>query len=283
MRSAAPSRTILRPAIGRAAHQLFDAPVIFHDPIAVGLVPETSEQAILAAADDHRALHSALFRAMVAVRSRFAEDRLAEAAARGIGQYVMLGAGLETFPWRQPDFARRMRLLLADHPATLAWSRERFRERRLPEPENLFFAAADLEQDGLVAELAKAGFDPRIPTFVSALGVVHYLTAGAVDALFRFVSVLPRASEIMFTFPVTEDELDGEEREEVRVTIARTAEMGEPWLTRARASDMAARLRRCGFDDVFHLAPEVAEQRYFAGRRDDLRAPRREQLIAAIV
>jgi O-methyltransferase involved in polyketide biosynthesis len=81
----------------------------------------------------------------------------------------------------------------------------------------------------------------------------------------------------------TEDELDGEEREEVRVTIARTAEMGEPWLTRARASDMAARLRRCGFDDVFHLAPEVAEQRYFAGRRDDLRAPRREQLIAAIV
>jgi O-methyltransferase involved in polyketide biosynthesis len=134
-----------------------------------------------------------------------------------------------------------------------------------------------------VAELAKAGFDPTIPTFVSALGVVHYLTAGALDALFRFVAVLPRASEIVFTFPVTEDELDGEEREEVRVTIARTAEMGEPWLTRARASDMAARLRRCGFDDVFHLAPEVAEQRYFAGRRDHLRAPRREQLIAAIV
>jgi methyltransferase (TIGR00027 family) len=283
MRSGTPSRTILRPAIGRAAHQLFDAPLVFRDPIAVGFVPEASEQAILAAAADHRALHSALFRAMVAVRNRFAEDRLAAAVERGIGQYVMLGAGLETFPWRQPDFARGMRLFLADHPATLAWSRDRFRERGLSQPENLAFAAADLEQKGLAADLAQAGFDPRIKAFVSALGVVHYLTADAVTALFRFVATLPRGSEIVFTFPVTEEELEGEERDEVRVSIARTAEMGEPWLTRARPSDMIAWLHRCGVPDVFHLTPDLAHQRYFAGRRDDLRAPRREQLIAAVV
>jgi methyltransferase (TIGR00027 family) len=283
MLSGTPSRTILRPAIGRAAHQLFDAPLIFRDSIAVGLVPEASEQAILAAADDYRALHSALFRDMVAVRNRFAEDRLAEAAARGLGQYVMLGAGLETFPWRQPDFAHAMRLFLADHPATLAWSRDCFRQRGLSQPENLVFVAGDLEQHGLAADLAQAGFDPRIPTFVSALGVVHYLTAGAVTALFRFVAALPRESEIVFTFPVTEEELEGEERDEVRVSVARTAKMGEPWLTRARPSDMVAWLNRCGVPDVFHLTPDLAQQRYFAGRRDDLRAPRREQLIAALV
>jgi methyltransferase (TIGR00027 family) len=283
MRSGAPSRTILRPAIGRAAHQLFDTPLIFRDPIAIGFVPEASERAIRAAAEDHAALHSGLFRAMVAVRNRFAEDRLAEAAARHIGQYLMLGAGLETFPWRQPDFAWGMRLFLADHPATLAWSRDRFRERGLSQPENLAFVAVDLEQDGLAAELEEAGFDRRIPTFVSALGVVHYLTAGAVTALFRFVATLPRGSEVVFTFPVTEDELDGEERDEVRVSVARAAEMGEPWLTRARPSEMVAWLNRCGVSDVFHLAPEIAQQRYFAGRGDALRAPRREQLIAAVV
>jgi methyltransferase (TIGR00027 family) len=278
----APSRTILRPAIGRAAHQILDRPLIFADPVAVGLVPEASEAAILAAADEHRALHSGLFRAAVALRARFAEDRLAAAAARGVRQYLMLGAGLETFPWRQPDFARRMHLVLADQPATLAWSRERFAARKLVPPENLTFAAADLDDD-FAGALASAALDMRVPTFVSVLGVVHYLGAGAVDALFRFVAQLPKGSEIVFTFPVPEDELADDERDEVRVTVARTAAMGEPWRTRVSASEMVARLRRAGVADVFHLTPELAQQRYFAGRSDGLRAQRREQLIAAIV
>jgi methyltransferase (TIGR00027 family) len=283
MLSATPSRTILRPAIGRAAHQLFDRPLIFTDPVAVGLVPEATEAAILAAAEEHRALHSGLFRAAVALRARFAEDRLAAAAQRGVRQYLMLGAGLETFPWRQPDFARRMRLVLADQPASLAWSRERFAARKLTAPENLMFAAADLADGGFAGALIQAGVDLHVPTFVSALGVVHYLRADAVETLFGFVGKLPAGSEIVFTFPVPEDELSEDEREEVRVTVARTAAMGEPWRTRVPASEMAARLRRAGVADVFHLTPELAQQRYFAGRSDGLRAQRREQLIAGIV
>src|SRR5262245_15836305 len=157
MLSGTPSRTILRPAVGRAAHQLIDRPLIFADPIAVGFVPEASEAAILAAADEHRALHSGLFRAMVALRSRFAEDRLAAAADRGVRQYLMLGAGLETFPWRQPLFARPMRLVLTDHPTTLAWSRARIDERGLAVPENLAFAGVDLEDADFAGELAQAG------------------------------------------------------------------------------------------------------------------------------
>jgi methyltransferase (TIGR00027 family) len=274
---------MLRPAIGRAAHQLLDRPLIFTDPLAVGLVPEASEAAILAAADEHRALHSGLFRAAVALRARFAEDRLAAAAERGVRQYLMLGAGLETFPWRQPDFARRMRLVLADQPASLAWSRERFAARKLVAPENLTFAAVDLEDGGFAGALAEAGFDVRLPSFVSALGVIHYLGADAVDALFGFVGKLPKGSEIVFTFPVPEDELADDEREEVRVSVARTAAMGEPWRTRLPASEMAAHLRRAGVAEVFHLTPELAQQRYFAGRGDGLRAQRREQLIAAVV
>src|SRR5262245_9258353 len=120
MRPGQPSKTILRPAIGRAAHQLLDTPCIFEDPVAVGLVPEATAEAILQADADHRALSSRLYRALVALRSRFAEDRLAEAAARGAAQYLILGAGLDTFPWRQPPFARALRICLPDPPATRA-------------------------------------------------------------------------------------------------------------------------------------------------------------------
>jgi O-methyltransferase involved in polyketide biosynthesis len=102
-----PSQTMVRTAIRRAAHQLLDSPRIFDDPLAVDLIPETSEQAILATADDHLRPMSTMLRSVFALRSRFTEDRLAEAALRGVSQYVILGAGLDTFPWRQPHFAGR--------------------------------------------------------------------------------------------------------------------------------------------------------------------------------
>jgi len=124
-----PSRTLLVPAVRRAAHQLLDTPLIFNDPIAVGLVPEASEYAIRNALEDHRRSEAMLVRSLFALRSRFAEDRLAAAAARGVRQYVILGAGLDTFPWRQPDFARGLRIFAADHVATLAWTQVRFWER----------------------------------------------------------------------------------------------------------------------------------------------------------
>src|ERR1700676_2088813 len=110
------SQTMVRTAIRRAAHQLLDRPRIFEDPIAVGLIPEASEQAILGAGDDHRAPLQTLFRSLFAFRTRFAEERLARAAARGVCQYVIVGAGLDTFPWRQPDFAKALRIFFVDHP-----------------------------------------------------------------------------------------------------------------------------------------------------------------------
>src|SRR5215468_9204583 len=138
-----PSQTMLRTATLRAAHQLLDKPPILHDPIAVGLVPKPSEQAVLATLDEY--LDPVALRLYFALRSRFAEDRLAEAVSRGVRQYVIVGAGLDTFPWRQPPFANAMRIFFVDHPATLAWSTERFKERGLPTPPNVTFVAADLE------------------------------------------------------------------------------------------------------------------------------------------
>src|SRR5690348_4711854 len=171
MLSGQPSRTMLRPAIMRAAHQLLDRPLIFTDPVVVGLLPETSEHAILTAVEDHRAPAALRHRAMFSLRSRFTEDRLAAAAARNVRQYVMLGAGLETFPWRQPEFARDMRIFLSDHPDTLSWTKERFQDRGLAAPSNLTFVPADLRGPQLGQRLAEFGFERDAPSFFSMLGV----------------------------------------------------------------------------------------------------------------
>jgi methyltransferase (TIGR00027 family) len=276
-----PSRTLLRTAIRRAAHQIFDAPVIFNDPIAVGLVPEASEQAILATAAYHTAPVPTLLRSLSAMRSRFAEDRLADAVESGACQYVIVGAGLDTFPWRQPTFSQDIRIFYADHPTTLAWTRERIRERGLSMPPNLTFVPVNLEGDDLGRQLGNFGFRSAAGTFCSTLGVVQYLSRDAVERLFHFVGSLKPPSEIVFSFVPPDNALDGDDLAAATQAMVLTEAMGEPWKSRFQVSDLSDVLARAGFCDIFHLTPEVAQQRYFAGRRDTLRAHRLEQLIAA--
>jgi methyltransferase (TIGR00027 family) len=276
-----PSRTLLRTAIRRAAHQIFDTPTIFSDPIAVGLVPEASEHSIRAAASDHAAPVPTLLRSLSAMRSRFAEDRLADAVASGARQYVIVGAGLDTFPWRQPTFAHDIQIFYADHPTTLAWTRERIRERGLSMPSNLTFVTVDLEEDQLGKQLRDFGFEPKAGTFCSTLGVVQYLSRDAVERLFHFPASLTPPSEIVFSFVPPDDELDGDDLAAATQAVVLTEALGEPWKSRFHVSDLIDLLVRAGFRDVFHLTPEVAQQRYFAERRDMLKAHRLEQLIAA--
>src|SRR5215467_4284714 len=153
------SISMVRTAMRRAAHQVFDRPRIFEDPVAVGLIPEASEKAILASVEEHRAPLPTLLRALFAFRNRFAEDRLAEAVARGVSQYVVVGAGLDTFAWRQPAFAYRIQIFYVDHPASLAWTMAQFRQCGLPMPPNLSFVAADLETRELAVRLDVHGFE----------------------------------------------------------------------------------------------------------------------------
>jgi methyltransferase (TIGR00027 family) len=278
-----PSRTLLRSAVRRAAHQLLDQPLILDDPIVVDLVPEASDQAFLDSLDGSLAPDPKLSRILFAVRSRFAEDRLREAAARGVRQYVMAGAGLDTFPWRQPEFAKDMQLFAADHPASLAWTRERLRERGLPKPANLTFLPVDLEQERLGDRLTACGFQPAIATFCSALGLLQYLEQDAINALLRFTAALPTGSEFVCSFAPPDDELDRHDLDTATEGMARTAAIGEPWKSRLRARDLIERLARFGFSNIFHLTPELARQRYFSGHHDIQRPPRWEQIMAAIV
>ena len=283
MMSGQPSRTLLGTAIRRAQHQVLDTPLIFEDPIIINLLPELADPAAVAELRSFCEPALVLLRSLFAMRSRFAEDRLAEAVRRGVRQYVMVGAGLDTFPWRQPTSAQNMVIFAADHSASLIWTHRRLRDRGLARPANLIHVPVDLEDCRLGDALAACGFDHDTASFCSVLGVVQYLSDNAIDALLRFAASLKTGSEIVFSFVTPDDELDGEDLDITIRSVARTAMLGEPWKTRLQPQELLQRLTRLGFSNVFHLTPELAQARYFAGRTDGLRAPRWEQLIAAVV
>jgi methyltransferase (TIGR00027 family) len=277
------SQTMLQTALLRAAHQLLDAPRIFDDPIAVDLVPEASREAILREEPKYRAPILSGRRASVVLRSRFAEDRLAAAAARGVRQYVIAAAGLDTFAWRQPTFARAMRIFVTDLPESLAVLQACVRRRGLPQPANLSYVPIDLEQKEPLGPLVAAGFDPHLPAFCSALGIVQFLTPEAVDALLTFAARRATGSEIVFSFTPPDDELDARARSGVRESRLRTRGYGEPWLTRLRPGELTARLRLLGYGDFELLTPDLANRRYFHGRADGLASTSSGQVMAAIV
>ena len=143
------SQTLLIASIMRARHQLFDAPVVLDDPVVLKLVPEAQDPGVLTEFGESRASMASLMRSMFAVRSRFTEDRLARAAARGVRRYVMFGAGLFTFPWRQPDFAKDMQIFAVDHPASLIRPIRCSDNADLPDRLTLFASRWTLSKDAL--------------------------------------------------------------------------------------------------------------------------------------
>jgi methyltransferase (TIGR00027 family) len=278
------SRTTQRPALLRAAHQLLDDdPKIFVDPLAVGLIPEASAEAIFADAALMHGRPYQLLRSVFVVRARYAEDCLAEAVRDGVGQYVILGAGLDTFAYRQPAYARQLKIFEVDHPATQAWKRTRLAAQGITPPRNLRYVAVDFERDNLERRLAESGFSTRRPAFFSWLGVVQFLSAPAIDATLRFVAGLPRGSAITFSFAVSHDLLDGEHLELARYSVESCASRGEPWVSLHRPGELRVIAERAGFSESEPLGPEAVGERYFSNRTDGLRAPRHEQLLTARV
>ena len=284
MKEDSPSFTAIRPALLRAAHQLLDDdPKILVDPVAVGLVEGSSETELLAQSDDLQQPLLARLRSLFVLRSRFAEDALEEAVNACVRQYVILGAGLDTFAYRQPSWASSLRIFEVDHPTTQRWKRARLIEANVALPSNLEFCAVDFEQSSLGAALAATSLDFKVPTFFSWLGVTQYITDDAIDATFRFVRSFPRRSEMVFTSVPPDHLLDQEEVDFVKAIMARNASHGEPWISRFDPCELTERLLHLGFSHAFHLSSDQADARYFAGRRDALRVTKIEQLIRATV
>ena len=258
----APSRTAFRVADRRAAHQLLDWPLVFEDPLAVRIVggaANTSESPMA------RAL-----RAFVAVRSRFAEDRLINAVSRGVQQYVLLGAGLDTFAYRNRP---AVRVFEVDHPATQSWKRELLEEAGIAPPDTARFVAVDFEHDDLAKRLVEAGFDLHEAAFFSWLGVTPYLTREAFDETLGFLRSTARESGVAFDWCVEPSMLNDMERMAVEALAARVAAAGEPFRLFFQPEDLEASLRAAGFDSIETLGRDEINARYFADRSDGLHVP----------
>jgi methyltransferase (TIGR00027 family) len=222
-------------------------------------------------------------RANIAVRSRHAEDELAKAARRGVGQYVILGAGLDSFAYRPAREAATLRVFEVDHPATQAWKRGRLAERGIPPTRSLTFAPIDFERQSLDDALRDAGFRTDEPAFFSWLGVTTYLTRDAILRTLRSVAALPPGTAIVFTYAASPNTLNAEQRSTFEAAAGRVAELGEPWRSFFEPEGLAQDLRDVGFASTEDLGPAEIQARYFADRSDGFAAGPTGHLALAAV
>ena len=215
-------------ALARALHQsLDDKPLILDDPIAplmVDIAGEADARRVEAAVQPR----SKQQRTIMVVRSRYAEDCLAEAAGRGARQYLVLGAGLDTFAYRQPPWAGALSIYEVDHPSTQRLKRARLDAAGIALPMNLVFVPIDFESDALGEVLRRAGFDWKASTFCSWLGVTMYLTDAATDETLATLRGLPPGSEVVLSFNLPSEAVPVADVERVRALIAAMAATDEP-------------------------------------------------------
>lgn len=276
----AASQTALGTAYLRAAHQMLDGePRLLDDPVAVTLLGPDAWGRIQANAEAYRSPVAQELRAHVVLRSRFAEDRLAEAMGRGITQYILLGAGLDTFAFRQPQWAHSLRILEVDHRQTQLLKRQLMDAADLSSPPNVSFLSIDFERESLHECLLREGVALDEPTFFSWLGVTMYLQEPAIDAVLRFVTSFPAGSEIVLTFAQPPEQ----KTDATAGLAARTAGFNEPMVSFFTPVAMEIKLRRAGFSGIDFLSPQESEIRYFSQRPLDLPVPKRTAILAAQV
>jgi methyltransferase (TIGR00027 family) len=264
---ARPSRTAYRVAVRRAVHQIIDHPNVLHDPIAVAIVG--ADAVTNAVTNNAKSDRFPSLRAFVVARSRYAEDELAQSIRNGVTQYVVLGAGLDTFAYRNPF--ENLRVFEVDHPATQAWKREKLNVANIPIPSNLTFVPVNFEMETIRGGLQSAGFDASAKTFFSWLGVTPYLTREAFDATVHLVAAMPAGSGIAFDYTLARSSLNFQERMALDALSSRVASAGEPFQLFFETPRLVEDLRRAGFDHIEDLPPSEINARYFSNRADGLK------------
>ncbi len=204
----------------------------------------------------------------MAVRSRFAEDELANSVGSGITQYVVLGAGLDTFACRNPYTG--LRVFEVDHPATQQWKREQLQAAGIAIPSYAVFVPIDFERETLGDALERSGFRMDHPAFFSWLGVVPYLSERAFEDTLNFIAAMPKPSGVVFDYGVARSALSWRERLVLDALAARVAAAGEPFRLFFEPEQLAAQLRRSGFNHIEDLGSAEINRRYFSGRADGL-------------
>jgi len=217
------------------------------------------------------------------VRSRYAEDELEKAVRNGMTQYVLLGAGLDSFAYRRHDLVERLSVFEVDYPSTQQWKRGRLRELNTPVPSNLTFVPVDFERQTLIEALSAAGYRVEEPAFFSWLGVTQYLAEDAIVRTLQEIASLVTGSEIVFEYLVPEERLEGVEREYLASVKAGSARRGEPWRGCFEPARLEGLVKGLRFTEFTDLDAEAINARYFANRRDGLRSPSADHLVRARV
>ncbi len=271
------SRNAQAVAAIRAAHRRYDSPLIYDDPCAYRLCGSAWRAVVR-----FRALHALVFGRLLHVlrpvhgqllaRARFAEDHLEGAVRRGVGQYIVLGAGFDSFAVRLPAWARKLRVFELDRPQTLEEKRRRLERAGLSCPDNLEFVPIDFEHQSIDEVLARSSFIPAEPSFFSWLGVVVYLTSDAIDTALRSIqSVGAPGSELVFDYMLPDHLVDPQERSVIDFVRRLGVRRGEPYVSYFEPPQIATTLSERGFRVLEDVSPSSQHARYFSSREDDLR------------
>jgi methyltransferase (TIGR00027 family) len=278
---AAPDSTAARVALWRALHVEIDPPPhVLDDEIGLKLLaPDKAWRR----RGDMDPQFTRPFRASIVARARFIEDLVVEQAGRGLGQYVILGAGLDSFAQRKSEIASRLRVFEIDQPGPQAWKRQRLIELGFGVPDWLRFVPVDFEAGGSWRDgLATAGFDDSKPAIVVSTGVSMYLTKDANAATLREVAALAPGSTLAMTFLLPLESADPEIRPGLEMAEKGARASGTPFLSFFMPPEILALAREAGFGDARHVSAADLTQRYFAGRTDGLRPPNNaEELLLA--
>ena len=278
--TAGPDSTAVRVALWRAMHVQIDGPPhVLEDEIGLQLVaPDTGWRE----RGDMHPQGTSGFRAAIVARARFIEDLVVEQARHGVDQYVILGAGLDTFAQRQPDIAAKLQVFEIDQPGHQAWKRARLVELGYGIPDWLRLVPIDFEGneswwDGLIV----AGFDPNRPAVVVSTGVTMYLTREATAATLRQLAGLAPGSSHATTFLLPIELVDEADRPGLLLSQKGAQASGTPFISFYTPNDMLELAREAGFTTAQHVSGSSFRQRYFAGREDGLRPSSGEDFLVA--
>jgi methyltransferase (TIGR00027 family) len=270
MQEGNPSKTAFGVARRRAAHQIFDQqPLVLTDPVAVPILGPQAAASIRAEADKHDSLFGRAMRSFMVARSRYAEEQLHTAVTAGVNQYVILGAGLDTFAYRNPY--AQLKVFEVDHPATQEWKRYQLAQALIEIPPSLTFVPIDFEKQTLTEGLAQTTFDFARPAFFSWLGVTPYLTLEALRTTIRAIAAMPEKSGVTFEYVLDRSLFSFREKMAFDVIAERVAKAGEPFQLFFSPDAMEQELRSAGFTRTEELTSDEINDRYFRDRRDGLK------------
>jgi len=278
-KTTAPDNTAVRTALWRALHlQVDPKPYVFEDETGLKLVaPEEGWQQ----RPDMHPKFTKRLRASVVARARFIEDLIIEESKKGIRQYVILGAGLDTFAQRKPGIASKLQVYEIDQPETQAWKQQRLTELGFGIPEWLHFVPVDFEISSWWEQLLKSGFDIYEPALVSCTGVSLYLTKDAIDSTLRQIASLPAGSQLAMTFYLPLELMDEEDKPLQEIALKGAREAGTPMVSFFSRKEIKELAQKAGFKEAKTISTQEMEPLYFSGRTDNFLPASGEMFLLA--